>query len=109
MSEETEMKATYKDNLIGQPATFGYGSDCYPGTVIAQSKSGKEITIQSDNYRAISGDHFSCNVVYEYTPNPNGATSKYRWNEKRQAFTQGGARGNACCVGVRRAYSDPSF
>ncbi len=97
---------------IGMGATSGYGADCYPHTIIAISKSGKEITVQADLHHPIAeGFDYYSNQKYTYTPDPNGSTRVYtlrkngRWILKGESLKNGGRLG----IGHRRYYQDPSF
>ena len=90
-------------------ATWNCGSDAYPCTVIAMSKSGKTITIQDDLSFVISGSEYDGTAQYNYRRDPKG---------RIQAATlrKDGFRLKYACkgygrvlLGWRRRYYDPSF
>ena len=92
---------------LGQGVTVHYGSDCYPYTVIGITKSGKTITIQSDNYKRIDKNGYGGMQEYKYERDPNGCVLKVRKNSREVWKVLGG--GNTVTFGGRRAYSDPHF
>ncbi len=90
---------------VGMGFTTGAGSDCYPGTVIEVSKSGKTIKVQADDFvRADKAGPYTENQTYTYTANPNGHVETYR--KTKRGWTSHGSRGG---LGFRRAYFDPHF
>jgi hypothetical protein len=93
---------------IGEGATFGYGSDRNPYTVIAVSTSGKQITIQADEVMVTRGSYIEEQDCV-FLPDTEGSTIVARWNESRQRWMVGGKRGTVVSVGVRRYYRDPHF
>lgn len=114
--------------VIGQPEPFvGMGAtllgwtDRYPATIVqvCKNKAGAivEIQVQEDNAVRIDSNGMSESQEYEFTPNPNGACSRYKMDRKgmwreirmgdkgRMVFT--GGRGLK--IGVRGKYYDFSF
>jgi hypothetical protein len=97
----------------GAGAFYTVGSDRYPATVVAwkEFQSGenageiREVTVQGDAYRAISGQ--LPDAEYEFTPNPNGRVLVFRKNKQGRFVNVGG--GSYLHVGERRFYYDPHF
>lgn len=100
------MSNTVLSVKVGDGATYGYGSDCYPATVVKVSASGKTVVVQDDHHTPTADSNYFGNQSYTYSPNPNGATMTARWSEKRKCFVANGTRVH---VGHRRYYQDPSF
>lgn len=50
----------------GVGASHGYGSDCYPFTVVAVSPSGHQITLRADSARVVEGSFMEGNAVCEF-------------------------------------------
>lgn len=94
--------------VVGMGVTETLGSDRYPYTVV-QVISAREIVVQRDAWKRISGTGES--VLYELTPNPNGELvtltmrSNGRWVRKGESMK----RGNPWHVGRRDRYNDPHF
>ena len=95
---------------IGMGATWNSGSDCYPCTIIAMSKSGKTVTLQDDECKVISGHQDDGTACYEYSRCPNGriqgATMRKDGGYRLKGFSKGYGYVN---IGIRRRYYDPSF
>tara|TARA_Y100000034_G_C6866253_1_gene394840 strand:- start:8 stop:313 length:306 start_codon:yes stop_codon:yes gene_type:complete len=95
---------------VGDGATMGVGSDCYPYTVV-EIKSPRCIIVQSDNYTRTDKNGLSESQEYDYSPNPQGGKvtltlrSNDRWVRKGESM-RGGSRWT---IGSRRAYQCPSF
>lgn len=95
------------DFKVGDGVSYGFGSDSYPATVIAVSKSGRKVTIQNDDYEYIKGT----DQEYVYTKNENGGISEYSLRKNGRFCLVGTApswRGGSLGSG-RRYYQDPSF
>jgi len=96
---------------IGMPATIAIGSDCYPATVIAISKSGRRITLQAATATPTADYNYTSNQVHTFAPNPNGSLTVCslrkdgRW---RPAGCQANS-GYRIHLGAYNSYSDPSF
>lgn len=56
--------------LVGIGASHGYGSDCYPYTVVAVSKTGHQIMLRRDDAKVVSGSFIEGNAVCDYTSRP---------------------------------------
>lgn len=93
---------------VGDGATQQVGSDAYPLTVIAVSKSGATIKVQRDKVKHISGTFQGNDYKADYEPDPEGAVLTARWSNVLGCYrTPGGTRIYA--TGNRRYYQDPSF
>ena len=57
---------------VGTHGSYSVGSDAYPLTVVEVSKSGHRVVCEQDEYKAVSGDIYSGNVVYEFTRREGG-------------------------------------
>jgi hypothetical protein len=63
-------RSAVSGNLIpreGVGASHGYGSDCYPYTIIKVSKTGHQIVLRPDNSRVVSGSFICGDAVCEFT------------------------------------------
>ncbi len=113
---------------VGMGATiYGY-TDHKAATVIAVSKSGKQVTLQEDTATLLNGPtsgapdalkfspggffgHTSGIQRWETKPNPEGATRKFslrdggRWVEVGQSTRNG----TTCTIGERRHHYDFNF
>jgi hypothetical protein len=94
--------------VVGMGAFQPAGSDRYPFTIIA-IKSDREITLQSDSYKRIDDNGpYTENQIYEYTPNPEGATyvatkrKNGRWVLKGESIN-----GTKFILGERSYYQSP--
>lgn len=95
------------DLKVGDGVSYGFGSDSYPATVIAVSKSGRKVTIQSDNSEYVKGT----DQEFIYTKNPHGTIYEYSLRKNGQFCMVGTVpsyRGGSLGKG-RRYYQDPSF
>ncbi|MNJ89976.1 hypothetical protein D3C87_75650 [compost metagenome] len=94
---------------IGMGATYGYGSDCYPGTVIWVSSSGKKIKVQGDNYkRTDKAGPFTESQEYEYSEDKGGPIYEFSLR-KDGIWKEVGSNSHTVGLGFRRAYQDPHF
>ena len=91
---------------IGGPATISIGSDCYPGTVVDITASGKTITVQYDDYHCSAGDASIGNAEYTYVKNPYGSLIKFRYSNKYNRYKSGSYK---VSFGSKRYYQDPHF
>lgn len=90
---------------VDDAATQAVGSDAYPFTVIAVSKSGQSITVQRDAVHYVSGSFQTNDAVYRLERDPQGSVLKARWSTKYGRFQTSG--GTPIYVGNRRYYQDP--
>ena len=94
---------------VGDGATEGVGSDCYPYTIV-EIKSDRRVVVQRDNYKRTDKNGFSESQEYEYSPCPEAAKivvtlrKNGRWVKVGQSSNYGGFY-----LGNRRAYQDPCF
>lgn len=97
--------------VLGMGATAGYGSDRYPYTVVAISASGKQITVQADDYKPAPGHHYINNQVYTYTPNTSAETKVFTLRDNGRWVLKGESKKGGLCLGLghRRHYHDPHF
>lgn len=86
-------------------AIYQIGSDRYPYTVIARSKSGHCLTLRSDTYRRTDKNGQSEAQSYVYQANPKGREIK-AYKRKDGHYHH---RSAVIFLGSRDAYSDPSF
>lgn len=95
---------------LGMGVTEFVGSDCYPYTIIGISASKKIMQIQSDNYKPTADHEYYGNQDYDYTTDPQGRTYFISLRKDGRWRQVGSGRGSTTYgIGVRRAYSDPSF
>lgn len=96
---------------IGMGATAGYGSDCYPFTVIEVSKSAKKIVVQSDSaVMAKDGEYFG-QQKWVITRNENGGRQEFTLRKNGRWVTPGcdmWSTGNLV-LGHRHRSEDPHF
>lgn len=121
--------------LVGQPATYGIGSDSYPLTVIeVKGEVGKrQVTLRSCNSTPTKNHDYYNNQKYLYTENPDGSlyyikeqhlVNRYEGSEflnetPRETYKccginpeTGRLNVQSCgriTIGVRSKYMDPSF
>jgi hypothetical protein len=68
-----------KKPVVGQGATDGAGSDCYPYTVLSVSKDGLSCTIRPCETTPVEGFDFYANQVYNYSENENAGIIELRF------------------------------
>lgn len=96
--------------FVGAPASYGYASDSYPATVIAVSKSGHRITLQSDRTEVVSGSVLDGSAKWICTPDANGSTVEAtRRRDGKYRIVGCSNYGTVTFGRGRRAYRDPSF
>lgn len=93
---------------VGDPATYGIGSDSYPYTIVSVSASGKTITARRDQSIAAEGHDYYGSQKYNYFANPNAQPEKFTLR-KCGSFRPSGSSCGYLSVGHRRHYSDPHF
>lgn len=94
---------------VGDGATYGVGSDCYPFTVIRVSDSGKTAWIQEDFAKRIDkGGPYTEMQYYEYSPNPDGRVMRVS-HRKNGAWRPVGSDHSCVIFGARRKFRDPHF
>lgn len=99
---------------VGMGASFVYGSDREPGTIVAVDvfKSGerkgqvRRIHVQYDDWNIVSGNFQSGNAVIEYTPNPNHPVTVFTQRADGRWYNSKSSR---VVVGVREYYQNPHF
>lgn len=96
---------------VGMGATVLMWTDRSPATVVEVSKSGKSVTIQSDNYRRTDTNGMSECQDYEYTPNPNGSKRVFTLRKNGRWVAEGSTMnaGERLSLGHRDRYYDFSF
>ena len=109
---------TSKVPVVGMGVTITYWSDRDPATVIEVKnfKSGtrkgqpREITIQHDDWKVVSGSEGDGSAKYEYSRNAEAATAVYVVNAKGRWVRKGqGGKGSGLILGSRNRYYDPHF
>lgn len=95
----------------GMGATVGIGSDCYPYTIVEVSPDYKTIKMQRDHYEPAAGYDYYGSQVYNYTPDPNASVEVWTKRNNGRYVRKGEKKdsGYYLSIGVRKAYSDPSF
>lgn len=90
-----ECRAEFIRPVVGKAATYCIGSDRYPCTIVAVSKTGAKLTLREDRW--LGEGKFEAATGRERTAHRNG---------------DGGynvGRSGDLTIGVRDAYRDPSF
>lgn len=107
--------------VVGMGATILYVSDRYAGTIIeVQEKNGYTIvTVQEDNATVTNKMGGTGAEEYEFSANPNGRISHFRFKENGSAWEsihknpETGrwikSRSSGLSIGHRSAYRDPHF
>lgn len=95
---------------VGEPATYGCGSDCYPFEVAEVSASGKTIKLRAMDYKVVSGSGHDGSAKYEYFSNPENPISLKATLRKDGRYRRCGCTNyGGVSVGHARAYYDPHF
>lgn len=102
---------------VGMGATFGYGSDCYPYTVVDVSPSGKTIWLARDDYQIVSGSFQGGDARHEYRPDPESQGDPRTWRKATWRTVRGqagyfvgpGRSAVRVSLGRRMFYQDPHF
>lgn len=94
---------------VGEPATYGIGSDCYPYEVVKVSESGKTIHLRALSYRVVEGSSFDGSAKYEYESNPDGSIMKATLRKDGRYRRVGCTNYGGVFIGHARAYRDPHF
>jgi hypothetical protein len=109
------------DPVVGMGATLLSWTDRHAATIVevGKDKQGRWIvTVQDDNAKRTDNNGFSEVQVYEYTRNPNGSKSMFRYEDGkgwrsvcrnakgRVVLTESG---NGLRIGDREKYHDYSF
>lgn len=107
---------------VGMGATILGWSDRYAATIIKVDgdglSAGTLITVQYDESKVVKGSTMDGSAEYEYSPNPQGATSVYRlskagfwdsvtFNLETKRWNKTGSKGVR--IGDRQEYRDPHF
>lgn len=109
---------TRKIPEVGMGVTITHWSDRDPATVIKVEnfKSGarkgqpRQITIQHDDWKVISGSEGDGSAQYEYSRNTEAGTAVYVVNLKGRWVRKGqGGRGSGLILDHRDRYYDPHF
>lgn len=103
----------------GMGVTFLHWTDRSAGTIVSLSNAGKYplIWVRGDHAKRTDNNGFSECQTYEYTPNPSGKLSMYRFKNNRWEAVEvnkatGRVRkthGPGLRIGDRDAYHDFSF
>jgi hypothetical protein len=109
-----EMRDGYDERSrmqVGAPATIQGWSDRHAATVIAISKSGKQISVREDRAIRLDSNGLSESQEYRFEPNPNGRERRFskRADGRFVEVGQPARSGSRCYVGYRDEYRDPSF
>lgn len=114
--EHTTVSRSAVDLLpeIGMGASFIYGSDREPGTIVRVElfktgpKTGqpRRIHVQYDNWKILSGNFQSGYPVIEYTPNTDSPVVQFTMHANGRWVS---SKGSKVIVGHREYYQDPHF
>lgn len=86
-------------------ATLSVGSDSYPCTILARSRSGHCLTLRYDQVRRTDANGYGEEQSYEFVANPQAETIKaYRRQNGRYYHGT-----SPVTLGRRAAYRDPSY
>jgi hypothetical protein len=97
---------------VGDLASFGYGADSYPYTVVAVSPSGHQVTLQSRKAYACKGNNpFEGRQHYMTVEDPNGALEVFTRRKDGRYRPRGSSYRGCPSVGFGHAtyYQDPHF
>jgi hypothetical protein len=98
-----------KAPVVGMGFSYGCWTDVYPGSVVEVSKSGRQMTIQDDEY-VFAGEPGTGGPggvqKWDYYPNPDGRKLVFKLNAKGRWIAHGSYSGS---LGHRRYYHDYSF
>jgi hypothetical protein len=104
---------------IGMGATVLHWTDRSPATIVRvfEIYGLPAIEIQGDKYERTDSNGFSESQTYEYTPNPTGAKSTWRFRNNKWEQVKINpdtkrwkcADGGGLRIGEREAYWDPCF
>lgn len=96
---------------VGMGATILMWSDRSPATVVEVSKSGKSVTVQSDDYRRTDSNGMSECQSYEYIINPNGSKRTFTLRKNGRWVAEGSSMssGERLALGYKERYYDFSF
>ena len=97
--------------VVGMGATGGFGSDCYPYTIVSVSKDLKKIEVTADKHKPADGYNYYDNQVFNYTSDMNAPRTMYRLRKNGRYVKDGEPMkgGASISIGNRRYYQDPSF
>lgn len=93
---------------VGTHVSYQVGSDRYPGTVVAVSKSGRQVQVQKDDFRVVSGSWQGNDAVCEFTRNEKAEILKFTKRSNGSYLRVGG---NYCYLSTNgwAAYLNPCF
>jgi len=96
---------------VGDGATHGFGSDCYPATVIKVSASGKTIWIQDDTHTCVkpATAYGWDDAEFTFSRNLDGQVYKATLRKDGRYRRVKCSRGGTISIGHRRYYQDPHF
>jgi len=106
------MRRDYTENpvQVGEPATYGIGSDCYPFEVAEVSVSGKTIWLKPMEYHIVKGSAFDGSAEYEYSSKPDAQVTLKATLRKDGRYRRTGCTNyGTVSIGHARAYRDPHF
>ena len=95
---------------VGDAATLNSGSDCYPQTVTAVRKNGREIELTENDSTVVKGSMMDGTAEWAFGP-ANGRITIATWRASENGYRMKGSnKGYGWVnVGFRRRYYDPSF
>ena len=90
-------------------ATSGFGSDCYPYTVVELRRKGRTIILQSDfAFRVDTNGAYTEAQTYVCIPNPKGQIIEATLR-KDGYYRKKGSKYGTVFLGRRRKHIDPLF
>jgi hypothetical protein len=94
---------------IGDLATYYIGSDCYPYTVVAISKTGYKVTLQARKARRVDSNGYGGEQRWITVEDPEGATMTATRRKDGRYRSTGATYYGRVAFGSARMYQDPCF
>lgn len=100
--------------VVGMGATITIGSDSYAATIIGIYKNGREVEVQRDTAKIVSGSRLDGTAEYIYEKNPLYPMEVYTMRKTKHGVLWSprgvsSRHGPHLTIGVRESYYDPSF
>lgn len=97
--------------VVGNGATTGAGSDCYPHTIVEVADDFSFIVTQSDNATPTKKHEYYGNQSYTYSPQPDAVKQIWTLRKNGRYVADGAGMKSYNSIGIRgrHYYQDPSF